>query len=378
VSVNWDTLRELAGFRAERGCAISFYLNLDPHLSPTAADVQTQMRALLDEAEKRAEASRAELTHDQRASIRSGIEQVETYYGREFSRDGTRGLSVFVAAIDGVWRPLPLSSSVQDAVRVGREFYVTPLVPLVADGDGAIVAVVGRERGDLYELHDGRLEPLAERFEEQPRRHDQGGRSQANYQRHVDSLVDRHLRGVAEELERRLRRRRAAQVVIACSEDIRSEFAGLLSAEAVAAVAGWVTADAHSGGKELLSAVEPVLERKRVEHEAEAVTRWHDHMGQGSRACAGWGPTLEAASDGRIDLLLYEAGANHEAWCCPRCDRLQLEGGACPLDGTDLERRDDGLDLVLHRTLARGGTALMVTARRDLDPVGGIGALLRF
>ncbi len=28
--VNWDTLRELAGVRAERGWAISLYLGLDP------------------------------------------------------------------------------------------------------------------------------------------------------------------------------------------------------------------------------------------------------------------------------------------------------------------------------------------------------------
>jgi hypothetical protein len=40
--------------------------------------------------------------------------------------------------------------------------------------------------------------------------------------------------------------------------------------------------------------------------------------------------------------------------------------------------RDEGLDLVLHQTLVRGGKALVVTTRRDLDPVGGIGALLRF
>ena len=37
-TVTWDGLRELAEFRAESGCAISLYLNLDPSLSPTAGD----------------------------------------------------------------------------------------------------------------------------------------------------------------------------------------------------------------------------------------------------------------------------------------------------------------------------------------------------
>jgi hypothetical protein len=43
-----------------------------------------------------------------------------------------------------------------------------------------------------------------------------------------------------------------------------------------------------------------------------------------------------------------------------------------------MERRDDGLDLAVHQTLAHGGTIWAVRQRQDLEPVEGIGALLRF
>jgi hypothetical protein len=43
-----------------------------------------------------------------------------------------------------------------------------------------------------------------------------------------------------------------------------------------------------------------------------------------------------------------------------------------------MERRDDGLDLAVHQTLAHGGTVWAVRQRQDLEPVEGIGALLRF
>ena len=79
-----------------------------------------------------------------------------------------------------------------------------------------------------------------------------------------------------------------------------------------------------------------------------------------------------------MELLLYEEAANRPAFRCPACGRLQLGGGKCPLDGTELEEREEGLDLAVHQTLAHGGTALVVTAGRDLEPVGGIGALLRY
>ena len=45
--IDWGTLRGLAGVRTGHGCAISFYLDLDPHVSPTTADARTRMRALL-------------------------------------------------------------------------------------------------------------------------------------------------------------------------------------------------------------------------------------------------------------------------------------------------------------------------------------------
>src|SRR2546421_2394194 len=276
ANINWGLLRELAGFRAENGCAVSFCLNLAPRLSPTAADIQTRTRALVDEAQKRAESSRGQRTHDQQASIRTDLARIQRYVEGEFSRDGTHGLVIFAAGLDNFWRPLALSAPVPDVVKVSNEFYLTPLVPLVGRGGGALVAYVGRERGDLYELNDGRLQGIVDRFEEQPRRHDQGGWSQANFQRHVDNLAHSHLRVVAAELERELRQRRSAQVVIACSEETRSEFAGLLSSEARRAIVGWTHAEAHVTGQGLLKLVKPVLDRGCAEREAKDVERWHD------------------------------------------------------------------------------------------------------
>jgi peptide chain release factor subunit 1 len=378
VNVTWDLLKELAGVRAVRGCAISFYLGLDPSVSPTPADLHTRTNALVDEANRQAESSRCDRGHAEQEAIRAGLERIRGYVENEFARDGAHGLAIFSASSDEVWRPLPLPVAVRDVVRLKDDLFLTPLVPLVGRGGGAVVAYVGRERGDLYELRDGRLEEIASRFEEQPRRHDQGGWSQANYQRRVDNLALAHLRDVADDLEREVRRRRAAQVVIACSEETRADLAGMLSADVRAALAGWTPAEAHATGPELLQLVQPVLDRTRADDGAAAAARWREEVGRDGRGSAGWEPTLEAASDGRIELLLYEPGVDRAVWSCPSCGRLAAAEGVCPLDGSELEPRPDGLDLVLHRTLARGGTALELDGLRDLEPVGGIGAVLRF
>lgn len=375
ATVTWDALRELAGFRAAKGMALSFYLDLDPATPAGGGDPATRVSALLAEASKQLD--RSDLTHDQRQGLRSDVERIRRYFQQELVRDGAHGLAIFADELDNLWRPLTLTESVADAVRVNSELYLAPLVPLVGRGEGALVAVVGRERGELYRLRGGRLEPVADRSEEQPRRHDQGGWSQANFQRHLEHRVLEHLGRVVAELERCVRRG-AEHVVVVSSEETRAAFDDLLSRSVREAIVGWTTAEAHAGPAELLAAATPVLEQWRAREEEQVVQRWREEAGRNGRAAAGWERTLEAASDGRVDLLLYRSGVEHVAWRCPSCGRLAVRDGTCPLDGTRMERTDDGVDLAVHQTLSNGGRVWAVTRRGDLDPVEGIGALLRY
>jgi peptide subunit release factor 1 (eRF1) len=166
--------------------------------------------------------------------------------------------------------------------------------------------------------------------------------------------------------------------VIVAADETRAELEETLSHEVKKAIVGWTSADAHAGPPELLEAAAPLLESWRSEQEGDVVERWREEAGRNGRAAAGWAPTLEAASDGRVELLLFQDGADRPAWECPACGRVASEGGACPLDGTQMEQRNEGVDLAVHQTLAHGGTVCALRQRRDLDPVEGIGALLRF
>jgi peptide chain release factor subunit 1 len=374
-TVTWSLLRELAGFRAEKGCAISLYLNLDPSDVPTAGDAQTRMNAMLHAADR---TDRTDLTHEQRGALKADFERIATWFDDEFERDGSQSLAVFAAGLDNFWRTLALPQPVRDSAKVRRDFYVSPLVSLVSRGDGTIVAVVGREQGQLYRLRAGRLEEIAEHYDEQPGQHDQGGWSQGRYQRHIEKLVQEHLKGVAQELDRSKRQLRAPKIVLVCSEEMRSEFIDALSAEVRESLVGWTQAQAQAGPGALLQAVAPVLEEAESKDEAEVIDRWREEAGRNARAASGWEQTLEASSDARVELLLFQDGADRPAYRCPACGRAAVSEGSCPLDGTRLEPTDSGLDLAVHQTLANGGAVWAIRHHQDLAPAEGVGALLRF
>lgn len=377
-TVTWDGLRELAGFQAEKGRAISLYVDLDPSTAPTAGEVDARFSALLNEGERKADAASRGLTHEQRLALKQDFARIRDFFENDFERDGAHGLAVFTSVLDHVWRPRTLIESVPDGVRVGRDFHLAPLVPLVGRGEGTLVAFVGRERGDLYLLRSGRLDEIADRSDEVPGKHDQGGWSQSRFQRHIEKLVGEHLREVATELDRRVRRMRSPKLIVVSSEETRAELEEHLAKETKSAVIGWTSAEAHAGPSELLALATPFLAEARAREEDGALDRWREEAGRRGRAASGWNETLEAASDARIEVLLYQETAQHEAWQCPACGRLSASGGQCPLDGTETEHREDGLDPIVHQTIANSGTVLPLGGRRDLDPVEGIGALLRF
>jgi peptide chain release factor subunit 1 len=376
ATVTWESLRELAGFRSESGCAFSIYLDLDPSDTPTPADAGTRLRSLLARAEKEF-ANGGGHGHGAKVAVGRDLARIREWWGNEFDRDRARGLAIFVSGADGLWRVLPLPRAVRDDVHLGRRLRLTPLVDLAGDGDGTFVAVVNRERGQVFHLRAGRLEEIIDRTEEQPGQHDQGGWSQARFQRHIEKLVAEHLKRVGGEIDKRVRRTRGPQLVIVAPEELRAEIEGALSVEARESIVGWASARANASPLELLAVARPHLERARAERIRELVERWREERGRHARASAGWAETLPAASDGRVELLLLAAGADRKAFRCPQCGRAEAEPGSCPLDGTELEP-DTGSDIVVQQTLAQGGSVATVSGGELDGDAEGVGALLRF
>jgi peptide chain release factor subunit 1 len=368
-----DRVRELAAFRAKNGCAISIYIGLDPSSVPTPSEADTKLNAALAQVERDA----GDRGDECRASVRADLGRIQTWWDDEFDRDGTLSVAIFASSGDGLFRALSLPELVADSVQLGSVLHVVPIAEPFARNDGALVAVVSRERGTVYRVTAGRLHEVVDETDDVPGQHAQGGWSQARYQRHIEQLVKQHLKTIGEELDKRVHRQSQLKLVVVCPEDLRTDFESALSNEGRAALLGWATAEAHAGPDELLSLARPLLDEAQARDEEKTLERWQEEHGRGGRAAAGWKQVLDAASDGRVEVLLLEEGLSKRAWQCPDCGRVSADGGKCPLDGTKLEEQPSGADLALQQTVLHGGT-LVRFGPGALGEAIGIAALLRF
>ena len=116
---------------------------------------------------------------------------------------------------------------------------------------------------------------------------------------------------------------------------------------------GWTSAEAHASAAALSEVVQPYVDAWRAERETEVLERWREEVGKNALAVPR-ADTLEAASDGGVEVLLHQAGVQRDEGCASRArggDRHDL-----PARRDDEEHRDDGLDLAARLTLAYGAT----------------------
>jgi hypothetical protein len=365
-------LRDLAAFDAAEGVVLSLYVGFDPTVTRTGDETAMRVASLLDQARRAAAGER--LGHNARLAFDADLERAREEIP---SRLGPAGVACFADSADGLWHVDERRGPLPDLARVGRSPYLVPLVA-AAPEEHALVAAVGRERGEIFDLRDGRLTQLVDLDEEQPRRQRDGQAwLRPSPGRHIDELTRAHLRKVATSLDGIVRAVKDVPVVLAGEQRHTAALEALLSGETRAAVAGAVHPRAAAGATELTELARAVLERRRQDDEDVLVDRWSEAWGRGA-AVAGWPDTLAAASDGRVAMLLFREGVTQPAFACDACGRASTDPGTCPLDGQPLGRRADGLDVAVRLTLVHGGEARALRHRPDLDAAGGIGALLLY
>lgn len=374
--LNEDYARSLAAFRPERGLCVSMFLGLDPHVVPTAAELDSHVSSLLKKAREAAESVPETIDRDRIQGVRKDVERIEEYL-HGLDRSGALGLALYASGLDDVWNEVRLSSSVEDSVHVSRTFMLAPLLASLERDRVLVLAAVGRDRGTLWRSRSGRIEPVTDLSRNGQGRHDQGGWSQARYQRSREREATDHLRGVAEAVGELIPQGSETLLVAACSEEQQPIFHALLAPHVQDALLGWASMEAHAGEDTLQSEAARLLDARLEAERKTILERWREERGQGGRAAEDWEDTIAAAWDGRIDTVVVD-GRTQTAWECPRCGRGSAAPGACVLDGTRLEEAPNGaLELLLHGTLVHGGH-VRLASETELDDVLHVAALLRY
>src|ERR1700749_375672 len=114
---------------------VSLYLDLDPSQFATAPARATQVRSLIDEAERDGRLDKDALSHGDRTALTADLERLEQYLGSdELPVSGARALAVFASSQDGLFETVALAHATPTTVVIASTAYVEPLVAGVDEG----------------------------------------------------------------------------------------------------------------------------------------------------------------------------------------------------------------------------------------------------
>jgi hypothetical protein len=370
-----DELRKLAELRLDKPVVLSLYLDLNPSEFATPPARATAVRSLLDEADRRVR-EQPGLSHDDRAQLQASLERAGTFLRRELPTEGAHAVAVLACEPGDLFATLRLPRSVPNRVSIGHSPLVAPLVRLERRERWCVTLVSRRDARIFRGSPDG-LREIEQVHDTVFGQHDQGGWSQARFQRGIEKEKDDHLKHTADVLLRHYKRGPFQRLVVGGPREVAADFESKLHGYLQERLAGRVEVDVdNSTPEQVLDAARPRFEELESGHEREAL----DRMDDGYRAAVGLEDALRALNERRVGTLIVDERFSAPGVACPECGWVAIDDGSvCPADGAELTPCDDVTDAAIELAVQQSAEVLPLRHHSgELSERGGVGALLRF
>jgi peptide chain release factor subunit 1 len=342
-------LRRLAELRPQGAMVLSVFFNLDPSEFATPTARATELNSVVTAAARKVEEADG-LDHEARLALRADVERVrDVLSGPDVATDGAHGLAVFACGPAGVLEVVRLPHPIESRAIVDDHACVEPLVRTDSTARWCVL-LVNRRSARIFLGAAAGLQELDHIQDDVHRQHDQGGWSQARYQRSVEQEKLNHLDHALDTLFARFKRTPFDHLVVGAPEELVTEVEQRLHPYLRARLAGRLGIDVeNSSVAGVRAAAAEVIDRHIAAVEREALDRLQQGIGRGDRGVSRPGPVIEALEQGRVEILLLA-----EDFDAPE------------------------LDEALEKAIRQSAQVLVIRHYDDLVMHGGIGAVLRF
>jgi peptide chain release factor subunit 1 len=375
-TITRSRLRRLADVHPQRGRVLSVFLNLDPSEFATPAARSTAVTSVMTKAAHRVDEADG-LDHEERVALRQDVERVrERLTSYDIAENGTRAVAVYACGEVDLLEVVRLRRPVDFEVVLDRSPYLEPLVA-DADEEQWAVLLANRRSARLFLGDGGGLEETDRIEDDVHSQHDQGGWSQARYQRGVEKEKDDHLVHAADVAFSRYKDPGFDRLLLGAPDELVNDVKQKLHPYLRERISGKLQLDVENSSlDDVRRAAQTAIEESRRRSEREALDRLAEGVGRGERGAAGLAAVLGALNEARVEILLIADGFRSPGGRDPETGMLH-PGDQGP-DGRELEHCENIVELAVEKAIEQSAKVIKVLHHDDLGPLGGIGAVLRY
>ena len=337
-------------------------------------------------------------------SLAADLERVRSYLDQV--DPAVQGLVIVACAANDVFEPVPLGLPMPNRLITGP----TPALRMLAqaaEDEPTYAVLLADQREATLSLITQAIRELSVEVEATgfPRKQMQGGWSQRRYQQRADERVEAFARTVAEETQRALDEAGVTMLVLAGAEQITTVLNSALHQTIQERVIGSVRLDVDANVRDIVAATLPLAEQAERQREVAAVAAVREGAGPGGKATAGAVETLTALQAGQVMTLVMNDDFSAPGWAdytLPVYGAGELPpehpAGGDPaaivpvaleeelirlalLSGAEIEIVRTAVAVAVEeqiRTPDADAPRPRTDAARELDALGGVGAVLRY
>ncbi|TMK83461.1 MAG: hypothetical protein E6G44_11740 [Actinobacteria bacterium] len=365
-------LRKLAEWTSNGAPVSTLYLDVDGRRYPRKQDYLVRAEQLVNHL-KRDAAARGRPAS---TSVARDVQRMMDWF-TALERGPYRGVALFSCSEAGLWEEVLTPRSMPDRAVVADHPYVLPLEALAETYETFCTVLVDREKARIFLVKMGRIREETDVFDDVPGQHDQGGRSQARYQRHIEDHVVRHLRHVGGVVLRYLDRVHFDHLILGGPEEVVAEFERGLHDYLKRRIVARLILPMTASAAEVLERSLEVEEQVEAQQEREVVERLRAEAAAGRHAVLGLDPALQALNEARVDTLVVPLGMVVEGVRCPKCGWLGTSGRTCKACGGRTERVGNVVEDAVAKALLQSSRVETLSTWNGGQP-SEVGALLRF
>lgn len=359
-----EHLDRLAEFDSGGNPVISLYLNAQPD-EHGRDKFSTFLRK-----ELRGRAASYPADSASRKSLERDVEKIEAYIASEL-KPSANGLAIFACSTaDDFFEALQLDAPIHEHVLIISDRpHLYPLARVDERYPRTAALVCDTNHARIFVVAAGRIEDQREINGTVTRRHKMGGWSQARYQRHIDNYHQQHVKEVVDTLDRIVRDEGIQHIVIFGDEVVVPMLREEMPKHLLEKIVDIKNLSIGAPEGEVFEKTLETLRAHDAESDQEKVEELLGAYRAGGLGVVGVADTREALEMGQVDELLITASL-------PQIDPSEVSGESSdPNDDMTRARFADELIALARQTSAR---VTFVEDASLLEPIGGVGALLRY
>lgn len=366
-----EHLDRLAAFAPTTLPVVSLYLNTEPN-AHGRAQWQPFVRKAFSE-----RLDTFPLRSPERASFERDQARIVAYLEGELA-PSANGVAIFACAgEDDFWEAVQLDAPItQHRLYVYHQPHLYPLARVNNQFPRYAALVVDTNAARLFVFGLGTTLDTT-RVTNRKMRREQGGWTEARYQRRTENVHTKHAKEVVDVLERVVREEQIEHILLAGDEVIipllRAQMPHALAAKVIDVVRLDMTTPEHA----VLQATLEVVQEQNAQDDVHKVERLLDEYRADGLAVIGVHNTLQALVNGQVDEVLISADLEQY--------RAGLEEVGMPLaplvpntNDNDMTRDIKVADQLITKAHQTGATVTFIEDGTLLADVSGAGAFLRY